>query len=423
MSVVGLPDITLGGEIRIRVNSSNQTIDESIVIPGTSRSVNVVFDDTQRANPAGDAFVSIQGLGITIGIGEQLIQADLSIEQRLRDIAGTPFNITDDRRETRLILSKASLKISNGGTDYVTVTEGFGDLLITDVGLVGAIGGSFAVNIPGVTLSGNLNVVMNTTGEAFTEEFVVAGDGTTRQGIEAGNFFQLVGENLSLQIAGQELAGDISLRNETLDDGSSITVLGLSAISADFGDGTNVFLNLSDGSGLLRVTPEGVAGQFKVLVTTDPSLAFSLDVDQLQVAVNTTNAAVRETIVLGSETLTLDLPAGPYFRVAAIGAELIIADQSFAANVSFQQSTTNGETETRVVITRASLQLGAADNPFLTLSNGRGVLLIKSFTDSAGAASSGLVGTISGSIAVDIPEVTFTGNLELEINQTPVAVN
>ncbi|MDB2673704.1 hypothetical protein N9Y81_01985, partial [Akkermansiaceae bacterium] len=322
------------------------------------------------------------------------------------------------------MLANASLKISNGDTDYVTVTDGFGDLIITDTGLVGAIGGSFAVTIPGVALSGDLNILVNTTGEAFTEQFVVAADGSTRDGIEAGNFFQLVGENLSLQIADQELSGNIFLRNETLADGSTITLLGLSDISASFGDGTTTFLSLSNGSGILRVTPDGVAGQFSVSVATDPSLAFSLNVDELQIAVNTTTVAVRETITLAGQDLILDLPAGPYFRISAIGAELVIADQALTADVSFQQSTVNGQTEIRVVITRASLQLGPANDPFLTLSNGRGVLLIKSFTDaSTGAASSGLVGTISGSVALNIPGVTFTGDLGLEINQTPVAVN
>ena len=138
---------------------------------------------------------------------------------------------------------------------------------------------------------------------------------------------------------------------------------------------------------------------------------------------NTTNAAVLETIELAGETLTLDLPAGPYFRVAAIGAELVIADQRLTADVSFQQSTVNGATETRVVITSASLQLGPANDSFLTLSNGSGVLLIKSFIDTNGAAASGLAGTITGTVALNVPGVSFSGTLGLEINQTPTAIN
>ena len=423
VSVVGLPDITLEGTVRVRVNSSNQAVDENISIPGTTQTVNVTFAADQVANAAGEAFISIQGLGITIGIGDNVITSDISVQQSLRDINGTPFDTSDDRRETRLMLANASLKISNAGTDYVTMTNGFGDLLITDVGLVGAIGGSFAVNIPGVELSGDLNILLNTTGEAFSEEFVVAADGTTRDGIEAGNFFQLSGTDLSIEIVGQNLSGNIFLGNETLADGSTITRLGLSNISASFGDGTTSFLDLSNGSGILLVIPEGVAGRFTVSVATNPSLAFSLNVDELQVAVNTTNAAVLETIELAGETRTLDLPAGPYFRVAAIGTEIVIADQRLTADVSFQQTTVNGATETRVVITRASLQLGPANDPFLTLSNGSGVLLLKSFTDAIGAAASGLAGTITGTVDLNVPGVSFSGTLGLEINQTPDAIN
>ncbi|MDC0296391.1 hypothetical protein OAK95_01935, partial [Akkermansiaceae bacterium] len=150
---------------------------------------------------------------------------------------------------------------------------------------------------------------------------------------------------------------------------------------------------------------------------------FSLNVDEFEVVVNTTKAMVRETISLSGEDLILDLPAGPYFRIAAIGAELAIADQSLAADVFFQQSTVNGKTETRVVITNASLQLGSVNDPFVKLSDGRGILLIKSFGDNAEEMSSGLVGTLSGSFVVNIPSVTFTGDLGIEINQTPAEVN
>ncbi|MDA7536176.1 hypothetical protein N8534_00340, partial [bacterium] len=423
VSVVGLPDISLSGTIRVRVNSSNQAVDETITIPGTSSSVNVVFDETQKATLQGESFVSIKGLGVTIGIGDQVIQSDVSIEQRLRDVSGTPFDIQDDRRETRLILSEASLKISNGDSDYVTVIQGFGEIVISDAGLMGAIGGTFAVAIPGVGLDSNLNILVNTTGEASSDKFIVASDGTTREGIEAGNFFQAVGEQINLKIAGQELSGNIFLRNEILDEGSTITLLGLSKVSASFGDGNTTFLSLSKGSGILRVTSAGVAGQFSVSVATDPSLGFSLNVDEFEVVVNTTKAMVRETISLSGEDLILDLPAGPYFRIAAIGAELAIADQSLAADVFFQQSTVNGKTETRVVITNASLQLGSVNDPFVKLSDGRGILLIKSFGDNAEEMSSGLVGTLSGSFVVNIPSVTFTGDLGIEINQTPAEVN
>ena len=158
------------------MNSTTQAVDENIAIPGTNQSVNVTFAANQVANAAGEAFISIKGLGITIGIGDNVITSDISVQQSFRDINGSPFNTTDDRRETRLMLSNASLKISNAGTDYVTVTNGFGDLLITDVGLVGAIGGSFALNVEGVELAGDLNILLNTTGEAFIEEFVVAAD-------------------------------------------------------------------------------------------------------------------------------------------------------------------------------------------------------------------------------------------------------
>ena len=87
--------------------------------------MNVVFDETQKATLQGESFVSIKCLGVTIGIWDQVIQSDVSIEQRLRDVSGTPFDIQDDRRETHLILSEASLKISNGDSDYVTVIHGF----------------------------------------------------------------------------------------------------------------------------------------------------------------------------------------------------------------------------------------------------------------------------------------------------------
>ena len=117
----------------------------------------------------------------------------------------------------------------------------------------------------------------------------VDGDGTTAtvEGIAAGPYVRLVGEGVSLEIAGQSLSADIYFEQMTLPTGEAVFVLGINNLVLGLGDGTTDYLTVTEGQGLLIVTSQGVVGELSARVALAPSLDFTLAVDRLSLAINT----------------------------------------------------------------------------------------------------------------------------------------
>ena len=67
---------------------------------------------------------------------------------------------------------------------------------------------------------------------------------------------------------------------------------------------------------------------------------------------------------MGGETLVLDLPAGPYLRVAATDVVLTIAGQTLTADVAFEQATDDTDAPVTVLaVNNLELEPGGRCHP------------------------------------------------------------
>ena len=102
-------------------------------------------------------------------------------------------------------------------------------------------------------------------------------------------------------------------------------------------------------------------------------------------AVNTGHPDVHTVLTAGDEQLALDLPGGPYVRIAGTGVTLSIAGQTLTGDFGFETVTDFGadgvpggataDTQvTRIALANVTLTLGGG---ILTVANGTGSLLVK----------------------------------------------
>src|SRR5207253_5579907 len=99
----------------------------------------------------------------------------------------------------------------------------------------------------------------------------------------------------------------------------------------------------------------------------------------------------------------------------AEGASLSLLGQTLNGNFSFDKVTTAGNAGAlRVGATNVSLNLGTGATNVLSVTNGHGALLLK---------NGALAGEFGGDVAVNVPDVSFSGNLTVAINTGGAAVN
>jgi hypothetical protein len=440
VQVVGIPDVTLGGTLRLRINSSDQLVDSALTIPGTDNQVFVKFGAGEVAAAPGQPFSRIGGTGLTLSVGGQSLRGDFEIH-KVRHDNGTPANTADDTDALRL--TGSSIEVSLGG-GAVTLAGGHADLLVLPAGVAGAAGGTVGINVPGVAFTGNLNFVFNTSALALADTFVVARDQLgaptrTLAGLPAGPYVRFEGNGLSLNVLGQTLTGNF-LVERVNQAGGAVTRISATQVILEVGSGGAPLVTLDNGNGVFLLTAGGLAGELSGGVTLSPALGFNLGVGELTLAINTTGAAVAAAVPLpGGGLRALNLPAGPYVRVEARGVALDIAGQTITGNVAFQQESTagadglvnranpldpvnadNGKV-VYVVFTAAEVKLGPAGAPVASLSDGSGFFLLREFDDN-GTPRLGLAGRLSGTLALTVPGVSLTGNLSFQINQTGAAV-
>ena len=77
--------------------------------------------------------------------------------------------------------------------------------------------------------------------------------------------------------------------------------------------------------------------------------------------------------VLANDTVTLNLPQGPYVKVEGIGVELNIAGQVIGGDFAFEQLTKpNGQRVVKVAVANAHIALGEPGNPILEINQEEG---------------------------------------------------
>ena len=161
-----------------------------------------------------------------------------------------------------------------------------------------------------------------------------------------------------LVIDGQELSGNFALE---IFDGDKVRLVA-SNVTAALGDGTNTLATLDGGNGFLIVRNDGIGGLIEGAVNLNVPGASLGGVFELQINTSTDPAGFSETFILGTEQIDLDLPAGPFLRVAGTGTHLDIAGQRVSGDFVIETSAAGLAVE----ITNGSVALGNGSSALVT---------------------------------------------------------
>ena len=324
---------------------------------------------------------------MTISIGGQLISGTFGFER---------VTLTSGAPSIALGVLDGTIELGVPGAS-IGLTNISGSLLIESNGLAGRLGGTLAVDLSGVAVSGDVSVEFNQTGLAIDQSFLVGGTEVALL-LDAGPYARLAVRNASLDVFGQTLAGDFVFEQ----NGAGIAV-GATNVELDLGDGLGT---IGGGTGLFAITTDGFAGSFSGAVAIDAE-GVSIGAD-LTVEINATGKVINQTI--GTETL--NLPAGQFVRVVGTGIQLDVFGQSLTANLIFEQATTaTGASIVRLGFAGVAMQLTADGTTIVDVTSGQGGLLI---------SDAGIAGSISVTAALTIPGIdgiaASVGNVTVEFN-------
>jgi hypothetical protein len=410
LTVVGLDEFTAADDLGL-TEAAEATMSAGEILGATLTTVPPITLQLPKG-----PYVRVEGTDISLTIAGQTLSGDFSFEQ----VQKAP-----GQKVIKIAIANAELHLGDGTTDFVVVSAGTGSFLVTPAGLAGQLSAELEVKLPGIDVDGKVTVAINNTNAAVNELFTIGSGADAIEinlALPAGPYVRVevagrnVGEPATLTVLGQTLTGNFAFEQVTNAAGQRVVRIGVSQVGLRIGDGSNDFVVLSDGNGAFVLTPAGMAGRIEATVSI-PLIGFS---GTLGLAINNTTARVNERILVNGETLVVDLPAGPYLRVEGTNISLSIAGQSLSGDFSFERSTstptTGGAARTvvRVAAANVSLRLGNGTTDFVRVSDGRGALLI---------TPAGLAGTISATVELNVPGVTFSGRFGIDINNTNAAVN
>ena len=311
VSLVGISGITISGHASVRVNTTGQIVlKKTLSIPGsTADPIEVEFKTATVVK----SFVVTNAQITVLG---QTLSGNLSFESVDGVIAVAASNVT---------LALPGVSLSNAS----------GALMLTPAGVAGSLRGTLAVTIPGVSFTGSFSVGVNTTAAPVSETFHV-GSAEVVLNVPAGPYLRVEGTAVTLNILGQQIGGDFAVeRNGTT------TTIAARNVHFSLGAGSSG-VTLTDGTGAFVVTTAGLAGQVsgRVALTLPAGISVSGD---FSLSVNNTSAAVDQTFTVGSDSVHLSLPGGPYLRISATNVQADLLGLRVSGDFSFERSLSLGD--------------------------------------------------------------------------------
>ena len=417
---LALPSATISGTLGVQFNTSNAPVSDTLTVGGRPVVLSV---------PKGP-YAAVTGTGVTLTIAGQSITTDVMIGPAL-DAQGNPVV-----GSPTLQITLANLSAQFGGTAGAPVltaaqTGPVGSLTVSPAGIVGTLTVGLTLGaIPGLQFSTTAFVLgVNTTSAAVQQTVTVSGTPETLTLAAHGIAVQAIGAQLAFE--GVSLTADIAISAGTDANGASVASLVLANGSASFGGGA---VTLSNINGAVIVTRGGVAGSLSATVAAASS-AFAIS-GTFMLSVNTTSAAVSDTLTVGSGQVTLALPAGPYLQLSATEATIVVDGQTLSGSLTISQSsleavasatatpgTSNeGVPAVSVIVSNGTLALGDGTTNFISVTQINGVLLVFDNAPAKdGSASTvhltGLAGQLSGMVMLNgVPGVALSATMALSVN-------
>ncbi|MDA7529069.1 LEPR-XLL domain-containing protein, partial [Akkermansiaceae bacterium] len=398
VEVIGISNLSLSGLFTVRVNQFGDAIDQILPVTGTSETVVLDFSATETVSGTDEAFYEITADDLTIEASEQNIMADLALRRVTLNRDGTTENAF------YFGLSDLSAVFSDGTNDIVSLTNASGDLLVFSDGIAAKFDGQLDVNVTDVKATGTYSLLLNTTGTAIGQSFIV-GENPQLLQVEAGPFIRIVGNGVDLNITGQTLTGTFGFEQNAAGE----VLVQLTDIRAAFSDGGTEVLVFENGNGALLLTAAGVAAD----LAGDLNIALP-DVSasgSFRFIINTTPNSVNRSIDLSGTSQTLNVGPGTFIQIVGRGVSLNVLGNELSGDLGFQQSA-DGRVQGQINNARLAFNNGTRD--IIVLDNGNGALA---------ATSAGLAFEFGGDLTVDLPEVSVTGSFTVAANTSNAAVD
>ena len=392
--------VALGGNLGLRINTTTLAVAQTLTIDG--QAIPIQFSGSEIAQ-GGSPFFAFFGANLSLTVGPFDVSADSLAFSNNGTLTATGADIflgqgpaltsrsprTINPAARGLLISNATLGIIKVGSTYAMEATG----TVTVLG------------IPGLAITGaaTVTVKFNNTG---APQLIPGTTDTLPDGTRSAS------GSLTLSVLNQSLAGTFSFDQATTIEGGSVVTTAFSGVSVDLG--STGFVHVTNASGLVLLTPSGLAGQVSASVSLSvPQVSLSAGSFVLQI--NSTGSPVQETATVGGSTVSVNLPGGPFLRVAATGVNLTVSNQVLSGNFTFEQATaSSGDSVVKVAASNVALSLGDGTHSFVSVTNGQGAFIL---------TGTGLAGVLSGSVALNVPQVGLSGVFSVDVNTTALAVN
>ena len=259
----------------------------------------------------------------------------------------------------RLALNNISASLGDGENDYLNLNDGSGSLIVSSLGVAGKFSASVSTStgLDFALYASNFEVTVNTTGSVVSDSLIVGGAKVILN-LEAGNYFRVIAESATLEIAGQSLSSTVQFEqfNYEGNEGNTQRVrILIREASASFGDASSSFAQLNNGSGFFLI--EGASGHLIGQVSGEVTFNInnvSFD-GNFSFSINRSNQAVNRLIRFGDELINVSLKPGPYFEISGNDVAMTAFEQTITGDFAFSQS--DGLTSLRV----SNAELNIAD--------------------------------------------------------------